>query len=463
MYPLFSISTPLAGNIRVVTSRVDVHQAPVQVDSTAAIDKDVQEPEKESKKEEEVWQQDRTGKRRSYNARRKSLANDDSSIEVIEKDIPVKSPKRKRSKPNKSPSKWNIMKVFGFQASEDTIESKDDLEESTEEDHDDKGENLANENGEMEVDIASEATDDGSLEEVLEEKKLEPAKNDSPESIDTSVESDEDEANGCEKSSDSLSIQKSPESGEPKEEDKATSTPVEISIQTQQNGSNPNSVLSISDDPAEIEHHFELHTIGASNMDGLIMKGDDQLKITHHNHFEGGLKIRKAHEKLEDIHDGVKQNLPIIVSNVGACDLSEFGDNNLDEIEERYMSYLDKIREECPKAQIVISGLLPRNGDQYVKVNNDTQLLNGRLRERCIPTDGFIFCDNYQFVLDEFLKVKSDLYTDGIHLKSFGQELLSASIFRVVKYLYFKSIVGDLPESLKFTPEEEASMYKPQQ
>ena len=155
--------------------------------------------------------------------------------------------------------------------------------------------------------------------------------------------------------------------------------------------------------------------------------------------------------------------VPIIVSHVGACDLSEYGDNDLDEIEERHWGYLGKVREECPNTLIVISGILPRNGAQYVKVNNDSQLLNGRFRDRCIPQNGYIYCDNNHFVLDEFHQVRSELYTDEIHLKSFGQELLSASIFRVVKYHYFKSIVGELPDSLKLTPEEEASMYKPQQ
>ena len=222
------------------------------------------------------------------------------------------------------------------------------------------------------------------------------------------------------------------------------------------------SSLSVAADQEDIEHHLSLHTIGASNMEGLIMKGDNQLKITHHNHFEGGLKIRKSHEKLDDIHDGVKLNLPIIAANIGACDMSEVGYNDLDRMESRYVELMDKIRAECPKSQIVISGIIPRNGDRYQKVNSDIHLFNERLRNLCIPEKGLVFCDNYHWVTDEFNQVKSELYRDNsnIHLSVIGQEMLSNSIFRVVKYLYFKSFVGELPDSLSFTPEEEASMYR---
>ena len=122
---------------------------------------------------------------------------------------------------------------------------------------------------------------------------------------------------------------------------------------------------------------------------------------------------------------------------------------------------LGKVREECPKAQIIISGLIPRNGDKYDKVNHDTLLFNERLRNLCIPEKGFVFCDNYNWVMNDFNQVRSELYKENsIHLNILGQESLSNSIFRMVKYLYFKSIVGDLPESLGFTPEEEASMYR---
>ena len=427
-------STPLAGNVRVVTTKVLVHEKPVTTTDETAPEKD-------------EWQKDRTGKRREYNARRKSqTSQDDTDIEVIQKDIPVKPAEERKRKREKSAGKnWNLKRFFGLEK-EVTLDNTELLEDNSKPEEPNK----EIENGEEEdVSEEEEATPvmetDG---DKSEEEKLGDVTQDS-DAESTTANGDSSKGNS--------------EDQDDENEDKQKSDPIPDTVETEEGGeSDENISLSVIQKENEIKHHFSLHTIGASNMEGLVMKGDEQLEITHHNHFEGGMKINRSHDMLDEIHEGEKLNLPIIAINIGACDMSEIGHNDLGRMEDRYVKMLGKVREECPKAQIIISGLIPRNGDKYDKVNHDTLLFNERLRNLCIPEKGFVFCDNYNWVMNEFNQVRSELYKENssIHLNILGQESLSNSIFRMVKYLYFKSIVGDLPESLGFTPEEEASMYR---
>ena len=194
-------------------------------------------------------------------------------------------------------------------------------------------------------------------------------------------------------------------------------------------------------------HTFELDvaSIGSSNMRDVEMSGDQDLKINFRNHVARGMRIREAHEKLDDFEVEDKKEMPMFVVNVGAADFKHGEETDLIELGIEYVELVEDIRYQCPDASIIVSSILPRSGKGGIeeKVCEETNAsilsFNNELRKHCDTEDNVFFVDNYRFVLDEKCDVLKELYEDDIHLNRNGKKELSLSLFKVIKQVHFGS------------------------
>ena len=186
-------------------------------------------------------------------------------------------------------------------------------------------------------------------------------------------------------------------------------------------------------------HEIDLYSIGASNFTGLTVKGDADLRIAHKNHSVGGLSIFEVPERVDNIPPEERENIKLLVTNVGSVDFEEEGDNDAQQIYDDYAEMLAKVNYLCPYAKIIVSSIIPRRGDDmHRKVNKDILDVNTMLFENCKDSESFHFCDNSEVVFDEFHQIKNSLYKDEIHLNPEGRRDLAKSVFRKAKEIYFQ-------------------------
>ena len=186
-------------------------------------------------------------------------------------------------------------------------------------------------------------------------------------------------------------------------------------------------------------HQTSLYTIGASNFVDAKIVGDEDLQIQHKNFSHGGLNILLSPSKLNNMHEEERQNIPLLVTNVGSVDFLEEGGNDTKRIYNEYADTVIKLKTLCPKAEIIVSSIIPRRGeDRFSKVNADIAKVNAMLKTTCDEsTDRVHFCDNTEVVIDESHQVKNHLYEDYIHLNPAGRRDLCKSIFKKTKEIYF--------------------------
>lgn len=142
---------------------------------------------------------------------------------------------------------------------------------------------------------------------------------------------------------------------------------------------------------------------------------------------------------MDNIYEEERKSIPLLVTNVGSVDFKETGDNDTERIYDEYIDMVEKLKILCPAADIVVSSIIPRRGeDRFCKVNQDIADVNTRLHDRCKNSVEFHFCDNSDVVLDESHNVRKDCYQDNIHLTPTGRKDLCRSIFKKVKEVYFK-------------------------
>ena len=142
---------------------------------------------------------------------------------------------------------------------------------------------------------------------------------------------------------------------------------------------------------------------------------------------------------LDNIPPDERENIKLLVMNVGSVNFVEKGKNDIEQIYEEYTDMLEKVTHRCPNADVIVSSIIPRRGDEgHDGVNKDIKEVNDRLFETCKDVANLHFCNNAEVVLDEFNQIKNDLYKDVIHLNPSGRKDLARSIFKKVKEVYFE-------------------------
>ena len=202
------------------------------------------------------------------------------------------------------------------------------------------------------------------------------------------------------------------------------------------------SELMKNEGPSPQVHTLKVVGIGASNMRGIKIKGDEELTIDFNNIYQPGLKIEEAHEKMEELNEKEVAEASMVVLNVGACNFNERDEepNDTDIMLEDYKELLGETRRTFPKAEIIISSIIPRgrDGTENQVINENIMNLNVKLHDLATEQNGngVYFCNNYQHLWNDRNAIDQDLYRDEIHLRPKGQEKLAQSISERLKMIY---------------------------
>ena len=454
-------STPLAGNVQRITAVVQTHEPPREQGDADIHHETGGEVSGDNTEDSDQWEVTRQEKKR-LKKREKQLISSTDKIEVLD----TQAEPKPKSAHGRRKREWSFRdmlpsRIFGLANEvegstlyESTVEPNTEGKDSEPKQSVEISDSDPSKNSEPKQSVEISDSDPSEMDiqdcsEVTEE----------PVDMETAAETETDRPETADNPDE-------PYQAEVVEEETTKKVEPQISTTDEQEEDSKQTEVSslLLDQPAMLGHQLKLYSIGASNMAGLEMTGDENLKIDLDNLNNGGLNMNQAYEKLDEIHVEPRKNIKVIVTNFGSVDFSDQGGNDLISLQTKYDRSLRRIRKSCPNAEIIISSILPRNGDTFSDVNEDISNFNTFLRDLCTPGSGLYFCNNYGFILDAFHQVRSGLYKDTIHLNPEGQRFLSAHLFRAVKFVYFKSLLDfpALPEEFHYTPEEVESFLAPQ-
>ena len=182
--------------------------------------------------------------------------------------------------------------------------------------------------------------------------------------------------------------------------------------------------------------------IGGSNCRDLQFKDDVQLDMRVTPLIQGGLLIEEASEKLDECTQTMRNDTDVVMVHVGSCNFPANDYADIDRHYTHYVELLNSISNSCPKAIVIISSILPRNGHKNVNINEQVNELNNKLSELAWREDKIYFSDNnVHFGLGEG-DIDRDLFktTDksGLHLNADGQNRLAKVMANAIKELHFK-------------------------
>lgn len=203
---------------------------------------------------------------------------------------------------------------------------------------------------------------------------------------------------------------------------------------------NPTSLASPSSESDNVI--MEAILIGDSNCRDLGLKGDDHVIMRVESLVQGGLSILEASEKLEECDELKRNNAQAVVIHVGT---SDFPARDIGEVEDNYTQYVElltTISSQCPKAQLVISSVLPRAGKGKEQINQQIRDFNKKLASLSEDEPNVMFVDNYihfehENGINEQLYKKKD--KSGVHVNGVGVARLDASLQEALKEALFKS------------------------
>ena len=88
----------------------------------------------------------------------------------------------------------------------------------------------------------------------------------------------------------------------------------------------------------------------------------------------GGLTIKDATTKLNDILNDELGEFRAVILHVGSTDFSVFSEKDFDNFYMEYVETLSNISTTCSKAAVLISSILPRNDQLGTKTNMQISL-----------------------------------------------------------------------------------------
>ena len=116
-----------------------------------------------------------------------------------------------------------------------------------------------------------------------------------------------------------------------------------------------------------------------------------------------------------------------------------------------YMAYREvtaEVSRLCPNAHIIMSGLLPQSGDNRELANGQLCCFNEALKATGEDDSepNLHYVHNWDHFMSEEGHVLSELYSDsetfGVHVNAKGSEILSRSIMKCVKKVFYWERLG---------------------
>jgi len=111
--------------------------------------------------------------------------------------------------------------------------------------------------------------------------------------------------------------------------------------------------------------------------------------------------------------------------------INDLGDGHTPQVMEAgYREILDRVKKHSPAVRIHLQSVLPTRGN-FAKHNANVKDFNSRLQKLAKDFD-YDFIDLHALMADDKGELKSDLTTDGLHLKDPGYKIWKAQIERTL-------------------------------
>ena len=188
--------------------------------------------------------------------------------------------------------------------------------------------------------------------------------------------------------------------------------------------------------------------VGGSNAPKIRLVSDDELLVSTVTLWEGGANIIQGANKVKEMSPDMRQEVELVILHLGTCDFPCVGTSSA---MSHYMAYREitaQVSDLCPNAHIIMSGLLPQSGDDRELANGQLSCFNEALKATGEDDSepNLHYCDNWGHFVSEEGHVLSELYTDsetfGVHVNDKGSEILSRSIMKCVKKVFYWERLG---------------------
>ena len=202
------------------------------------------------------------------------------------------------------------------------------------------------------------------------------------------------------------------------------------------------------DDAIQLHHQAaRVALVGGSNVPNIKLVSDTDLQVQTHALWEGGAVITQGADKVSEVDREVRDNFDIIVTHIGACNFPCKGEASVMSTFKDYRDMTNKVRDLCPDAHILMSGILPQAGEDRQIANDQIWSFNAALK--AVGDDenepNLHYCDNWpHFVKDGQVldKLFKDPHTYGVHVNDPGSVILAQSIMQQVKKVFYWERLG---------------------
>ena len=187
--------------------------------------------------------------------------------------------------------------------------------------------------------------------------------------------------------------------------------------------------------------------VGGSNVPHIKLVSDNDLQVQTHALWEGGAEIIQGAHKVSEVNPDTREKFDVVVTHLGTCNFPCKGESSVMSHFKDYMEMTRKVRDMCPNAHIVMSGILPQAGEGRSLANEQIKSFNAALK--AVGDDDkepyLYFCDNWPLfvegdqVLDGLFK---DPHTYGVHVNDQGSVVLATAIMQKVKEVFYWERLG---------------------
>ena len=191
--------------------------------------------------------------------------------------------------------------------------------------------------------------------------------------------------------------------------------------------------------------------IGDSNTNGLEI-GDERFPVDIHLCAKSGLKVSEIEEKVGECELDPEE-VSVAVIHVGTCSWKAGGSLYVQSANSVYYEYVDALNTvstKYPKAELVISSILPRvvrnrsmkKQKKATEINREAGELNKMLKELSQKEQNITYVDN-----DEAFKAEGKAYTEafsendatGVHLNQRGKMMLADNLRAAISEAHYKN------------------------
>ena len=185
--------------------------------------------------------------------------------------------------------------------------------------------------------------------------------------------------------------------------------------------------------------------MGGSNVERTELKGDHEITLNVTKICQGGARIETLANKLDEMSSTERQQQDLVIINVGACNFPAESGSTLDSLFGEYTTLVSSVKESCPNATVIMSSVLPNQGEHKEIANEQIKSFNEQLQLFGDDPDDYMifFCNNDETFYTEDGKIRSNLLEDDVHVSPKGSKALAESILKYIRIAKSHELMSD--------------------